>query len=240
VLAPATAYDYCQKMIDGINASEYVKRREIDVKLLMSVNRKHSREEAMESVKVALAFPEYVVGVELGGDPKHHDWNHFEPVFQSARDAGLKIAIHCGEHAGVPYEIRGMIDFKPERLGHCIMLPHDEGLMEYLHKSKIPVEVCMTSNLITESVKSYSEHPVVQWVKNDHPISINTDDKLFFRSDASREHLVFAQTCNRSKEDLFKLTEGAIEQTFLDEVGKQRLRDLVAKRRRELLTSGHG
>ena len=78
-----------QKMIDGIKKSEFVKRGDIQVKLLMSVNRKHTREEAMESIKVAQQFPEYVVGVELGGDPKHHDWVHFEPVFQSARDAGL-------------------------------------------------------------------------------------------------------------------------------------------------------
>ena len=179
-----------------------------------------------------------MVGVELGGDPKHHEWVHFEPVFQSARESGLKIALHCGELAGVPDEVRGMIDFKPERLGHCIMLPHDDGLIDYLHESKIPVEVCMTSNLITESVKTYNDHPVLEWVKRGHPISINTDDKLFFRSDASREHQVFAQYCNQTREDLFKLTENAIEQTFLDEDGKQRLRDLVARRRVELLSTG--
>ena len=70
----------------------------------------------------------------------------------------------------------------------------------------------------------------------DHPISINTDDKLFFRSGASEEHFVFAQQCDRTREQLFELTEMAIEQTFLEEASKQRLRDLVAKRRSEMLS----
>lgn len=71
----------------------------IVVRLLISVDRKDFYKTAQENIQVALSmhqrYPEYIVGVDLSGDPTRGD--PYIELLQQCRDAGLKIAAHCGE-----------------------------------------------------------------------------------------------------------------------------------------------
>jgi adenosine deaminase len=49
-----------------------------------------------------------------------------------------------------------IIEDKPERVGHAVFL--NEDLQKLLQDAKIPLEVCLTSNIKTKSVSSYSKH----------------------------------------------------------------------------------
>lgn len=72
---------------------------QILVKLLVSINRKHGYKSAKENVDLAIQFmkqyPEYVVGLDLSGDPTAE--GSFLEFLEIARKAGLKIAAHCAE-----------------------------------------------------------------------------------------------------------------------------------------------
>lgn len=72
---------------------------QILVKLLISINRKQGYESAKENVNLAIQFmkkyPEYVVGIDLSGDPTV-DYSFLE-LLEISRKAGLKIAAHCAE-----------------------------------------------------------------------------------------------------------------------------------------------
>lgn len=69
------------------------------VKLLVSINRKQGYKAAQENIELAISFfkeyPEYIVGLDLSGDPKTGD--AFLELLKKARTAGLKIAAHCAE-----------------------------------------------------------------------------------------------------------------------------------------------
>lgn len=72
---------------------------QILVKLLISINRKQDYESAEENINLAIQFkekyPEYVVGIDLSGDPTAGD--SFLKLLEISRKAGLRITAHCAE-----------------------------------------------------------------------------------------------------------------------------------------------
>ena len=98
---------------------------EIKVRLLVSINRQSSLESCQETlsiIKTMLPSP-YIVGIELSGDPRHGEFATFEAELQAFRlETGLKISLHCAETEEQTEEAQAMIEFKPDRLGHCTFL----------------------------------------------------------------------------------------------------------------------
>jgi adenosine deaminase len=45
-----------------------------------------------------------------------------------------------------------MLRFAPERLGHCVKTVRDGELWRRLRERGTPVELCVTSNVITDSI----------------------------------------------------------------------------------------
>ena len=55
-----------------------------------------------------------------------------------------------------PQETKQILDFRPDRLGHMCCL--DDALEKQFYDSCIPVELCLSSNIITESVATFPDH----------------------------------------------------------------------------------
>ena len=94
----------------------------IIVKLIISINRKEGLSAAKENLALILKFskahPDIVKGVDFSGDPNFGKFSDYRELLQEARGNGLKLALHCGEIDNQEEEIREMLEFGMNRLGH--------------------------------------------------------------------------------------------------------------------------
>jgi adenosine deaminase len=74
---------------------------QILVKLMVSIDRQQGQESARETLDAVLAAhyqnPKLIVGLDLSGDPMKGLLTDYLPILAKARNAGLKISIHCAE-----------------------------------------------------------------------------------------------------------------------------------------------
>ncbi|RIA91822.1 hypothetical protein C1645_766641 [Glomus cerebriforme] len=147
----------------------------IIVKLILSIDRRNTLEEAMETVNLAIKYKNKgVVGVDLCGDPKEGHIDNVKPAFIEAKKHGLKITLHFGEiKANIP-EHASMLAISPDRLGHATHL--DSESKDFISLKNIPIEICMTSNVLCNTVKNYYEHHIRDFLLTGHLCCICVSD----------------------------------------------------------------
>ncbi|KAG6504383.1 hypothetical protein ZIOFF_036716 [Zingiber officinale] len=183
------------------------KRKKIYVRLLLSIDRRETTASAMETVKLARELKDFgVVGLDLSGNPIVGEWETFLPALKHAKELGLPITLHCGE---VPNhkEIKAMIDFCPQRIGHACFLKEEEWTR---------VKVLRIPTVI--------EHDCAADIyKVNHPVALCTDDSGLFSTSLSNEYHLAASTFGLNKRDMFILARSAIQFSFADLEVKEEL-----------------
>ena len=80
-----------------------------------------------------------------------------------------------------PESIWDALALGAERIGHGIAAVRDPALMRHLRERDIPLEICITSNLVTGVVQRIEDHPVRRLFDAGVPIVLNSDDPAMFR-----------------------------------------------------------
>ncbi|CAH1423810.1 unnamed protein product [Lactuca virosa] len=197
---------------DDFDKYSSTNEKKIFVRLLLSIDRRESTESAMETVNLALEMRDVgVVGIDLSGNPTVGEWATFFPALKFAREQGLSVTLHCGE---VPnsVEIQSMLDFLPGRIGHACCFQDQEW--RKLKSSKIPVEICLTSNIRTETISSIDVHHFAELYKANHPIVLCTDDSGVFSTNLSTEYALVSSTFGLGRMELFELARKAVDYIY--------------------------
>ncbi|KAK6319771.1 hypothetical protein J4Q44_G00088780 [Coregonus suidteri] len=202
---------------------------DIEVRFLVAVDRRNGTEVAMETVKLAedfmLSTGGLVVGLDLSGDPTVGHGRDLLPALQKAKNCGLKLSLHLSEVPSQADESELLLNIPPDRIGHGTFLHPEVGgsqsLVDKVRKHNTPLELCLTSNVKGQTVSSYSQHHFLYWYQMGHPSVICTDDKGVFCTDLSQEYQLAASTFNLSQEDMWTLSQKAIDCTFSPDLNQQ-------------------
>ncbi|XP_073308051.1 N6-mAMP deaminase [Primulina huaijiensis] len=203
-----------------------IERKKIYVRLLLSIDRRETAKAAMETVELALEMKNLgVVGIDLSGNPGIGEWVTYLPALEFAKKQGLPITLHCGE---VPNqkEILAMLDFHPRRIGHACCFEEEEW--EVLKSLKIPVEICLTSNIRTETIASMDVHHFADLYKSNHPLVLCTDDAGVFSTSLSNEYSLASSAFGLGRREMFLLAQKAIEVIFAGDEVKGELKEIFA------------
>jgi aminodeoxyfutalosine deaminase len=142
-----------------------------------------------------------VVALGIGGSEERGPAVWFTDVFAFARRSGLRLTAHAGESMG-PESVWAALKLGAERIGHGIASVHDADLMRHLREHDIPLEICITSNLVTGVVKRIEDHPVRRLYDAGVPIVLNTDDPAMFHCTLVGEYRLAANHFGFSEAEL--------------------------------------
>lgn len=167
-----------------------------------------------------------VVGIDLAGDEARYATENFKELFDIIRKEGIPFTIHAGEARS--YEsVNNAIDFGAKRIGHGISSIQSDEVVNKLIRMGVTLEICPSSNIDTDVIKSIESHPIKQLVDNGVLVTINTDNRTVSNTNLNKEYELLRKTFGFSDEDFLKFNLNAINCAFIGEDEKRLLREEI-------------
>nr|XP_012297788.1 adenosine deaminase-like protein isoform X4 [Aotus nancymaae] len=214
---------YVESILEGIKQSKQ-ENLDIDVRYLIAIDRRGGPLVAKETVKLAeeffLSTEGTVLGLDLSGDPTYSI-----PQFsQNSHASSLKLLKIPNQNK----ETQILLDLLPDRIGHGTFFNSGEGgsldLVDFVRQHRIPLELCLTSNVKSQTVPSYDQHHFGFWYSMAHPSVICTDDKGVFATQLSQEYQLAAETFNLTQSQVWDLSYESINYIFASDSTRSELR----------------
>ena len=201
-------------------AAEY----DIDVRLIVSINRHESIEIGEETTRAAIDHRDRgVVGLDLCGMETGHPAYPFRGQFKEAREAGLRITLHAGEWEGPESVWDALSNIGAERIGHGVRAIEDHGIINVLKGLGIVLEVCPTSNVDSGVVADIRSHPLPRLIANGVKTTLNTDDPVVSGIQLSDELYRVVKYMSLTIDDVKQQVLMAAQSAFLPEDEKAAL-----------------
>lgn len=177
-----------------------------------------------ESLELARAAVEYrsagVVGFDLAGAERGHPAREHRKAFEYAAAHGMACTCHAGEGDG-PHSIRQALhDCGARRIGHGTRLGEDPALLEEVVERKIPLEMCLSSNVHTHAVARVADHPFKRYLQRGVVVTLNTDGRLTDGITLTDEYYLAHAALGLSQAELARVVLNACESAFLPDYEK--------------------
>jgi adenosine deaminase len=164
-----------------------------------------------------------VVGFDLAGAEKDFPAKHHREAFYLILNNNINCTAHAGEAFG-PASISQALHYcGAHRIGHGTLLREDPDLLEYVNDHRIPLEMCLTSNVETGAASSFEDHPFKFYHDRGLRVTVNTDNRLMSNTTVTRELTIACHTFNLSIYDLRNIIINGFKSAFLSFDEKRKL-----------------
>jgi len=205
-------------------------RRDFGVEYGLIVCAMRNMQLSQEMAELAVDFRERgVVGFDLAGEeggfpPKKH-----VNAFHYIQRENFNITIHAGEAFGKESIWQAIQWCGAHRIGHATRLIEDIGLdkddptkvarfgylAQYILDKRIPLEICLSSNVHTGATPSLEQHPFGIYYRYKFRVTLNTDDRLMSDTTMTKEFKVAHQVFKLGVDDFEKVTINAMKSAFI-------------------------
>jgi adenosine deaminase len=179
---------------------------------------------AAESLELARAAADYraagVVAFDLAGPERGFPAGDHASAFAYAAQHGMACTCHAGEGDGPQSIHQALHACGAQRIGHGTRLGEDPALLAYVIERKIPLEMCLTSNLHTRTVPSVAAHPFKRYLDQGVVVTLNTDGRLMDGISLTDEYFLAHSALGLTQADLARVVLNACESAFLPEFEK--------------------
>jgi len=190
----------------------------VAVGLIAIIQRNKSLESAQMVTDFAINHRRSFVGLDLADNEVGFSSRPFTSLFHQALAAGLKITVHAGESI-YPESSQAVMDavenLGAQRIGHGLQIVHNPAAVEFVRTRKIPLELCPTSNWLTNSVSDLANHPFRKLMEEGVLVTVNSDDPGIFGIDLCNEYLVLNRDHGLSLKEFDRCNDVAAAASFI-------------------------
>jgi adenosine deaminase len=214
-----------QAVLDGLQQG--TRHTGMPTGLILCAMRNQSPAVSHTIAELAVAFADRgVVGFDLAGDEIGYPPKKHLDAFQFIRNKNFNITIHAGEAFGVESIWQAVQLCGAHRIGHGTRLVEDMNLDGYRIENmgslanfildrRIPLEMCLTSNVGTGAAKDYASHPFPLFFRNKFRVFLCSDNRLMSDTNLTKEMELAVQYYNLNIRDLEKITINAMKSAFI-------------------------
>ena len=183
---------------------------------------------SLEMAELAVDFRDRgVVGFDLAGEEGGYPPKKHVDAFHYIQRQNFNITIHAGEGYGKESIWQAIQYCGAHRIGHGTRLIDDVAIAEdgkvvklgdlaqYVLDKRIPLEICLLSNVQTGAARSLAEHPFKTFYQEKFRVTLNTDNRLMSDTTMTKEFEAGAETFGLTLEDFEILTVNAMKSAFL-------------------------
>ncbi|RAH65109.1 putative adenosine deaminase [Aspergillus aculeatinus CBS 121060] len=177
-----------------------------------------------------------VIGLDICGDPTKGDIALYAPALALAKAVGLGVTVHFAEVAPNPHqprnqeeELRTLLDFEPDRLGHVIHV--SAPIKQAIRQRRCALELCLSCNVHAGMVAGgFAEHHFGEWWADGTGqcvVVLCTDDVGFFCSPVSNEYRLAAEHFRLGRAEVLRLCRRSYGAIFGGAAETERLHKLL-------------
>jgi|tagenome__1003787_1003787.scaffolds.fasta_scaffold20985685_5 adenosine deaminase len=204
----------------------------IVARVIVTALRNMSPELSRELASLAVAYRgRGVVGFDLAGGERGHPAAQHAGAFRYALEHDLACTCHAGEGDDASSVRQAIHVCGANRIGHATRLIEDESLAQYVNDRRIPLEICLTSNVQTRATERYETHPLRRYFDRGMNVVLNTDNRLMSDTTLTDEYELAATHLGFTFHELSEIARNGFASAFLP---WEERRQLLAQVEREI------
>ncbi len=188
----------------------------VKAQLIICGIRNMSPEVSLELANLTVAYKgRGVVAFDLAGAEYNFPAKKHKEAFYTVIDHNMATTVHAGEAYGAESIAQAIHYCHADRIGHGTRLYENPELEQYVLDRRVPLEICITSNLQTHAVPSVESHPIRRYFDLGIVVCINTDNRLMSAVTVTDELWLAHSRLRFSREELDRMILYGFESAFL-------------------------
>jgi len=156
-----------------------------------------------------------VVGFDLAGAEENFPAKDHQEAFYMILNNNINATIHAGEAYGPSSIHQAIHHCGAHRIGHGTRLKENKDLMNYVNDHRITLEICLTSNWQTRSIRSLKYHPLKYYYDQGIRVTLNTDNRLMSGTTLTKEFLLAHKLFGFKLHDFREMIIMAMKSAFI-------------------------
>ncbi|MBI9066551.1 MAG: adenosine deaminase [Salinivirgaceae bacterium] len=206
------------QVIDAVIEGKHKAEKEFNTKVgIIVCGLRHTTPEvSLTLAELSVAYKNRgVVGFDLAGAEDGFPAKDHKSSFYLIINNNINTTVHAGEGYG-PESIHQAIHvISANRIGHGTRLREDGDLLNYINDHRIPLEMCITSNVQTKAVESFENHPIKFYFDLGLRVTINTDNRLVSNTTLTDEYMLAIEKYKFNADEIKYLILNGFKSAFL-------------------------